>query len=684
MSLVRALLVIVAAAGLAQPVEAEVRRLILAAGANNGGVDRELLRYAVSDAEQFVEVLQEMGGLDPADVLLLRDPDLTAFKQGLADLGRRVKAASRRGDRLEVLLYYSGHADEEGLLLAGDHLGYQQLLDSLKTANAAVRIAVLDACNSGSITRIKGGKPKPPFLVDESFDMRGYAFLTSSSADEAAQESDLIEASFFTHYLISGMRGAADVTGDGRVTLHEAYQFAFDETRARTLGTVGGTQHPAYQGQMRGTGGVVMTQVRRNAAGLSLDEGLAGRVSIRNGQQRLVAELNKSPGREVELGLVPGDYTLFLETWDEDWRLAELVLAEGEFAKVSTGDFRVLTPEDTKLRGGSGRRITLGRQIEVATREGYTLSLGLLTNTQDEAFRGVQFAWLVNQARGRTGSQIGGLGNLALKEVDGWQASVVGVNWAMGPLQGGQVGLLNIASQVRGWQVAQTTNIVGKIRGWQVAGITNFVGEVKGGQVGLLNVASEVKGWQVGAINLSGHIEGGLPIGLINYSRSGLFNLSTWRDEVGFTMFTLASGSRSFYTAFTTGFTDQDGQRRWAVGVGGGVQKRGQRFFLGLDVHSYRISRDLDDDYSAGIGFWPPSVDFGLDRLARDNYLTRIKLETGISLHSHLSLFGGVSLNQLWTDGHLRLIESGSRYEKEWEDGLFTWPGFFFGLRYGR
>jgi len=34
-------------------------------------------------------------------------------------VGRRVRAASRRGDRLEVLLYYSGHADEEGLLLAG-------------------------------------------------------------------------------------------------------------------------------------------------------------------------------------------------------------------------------------------------------------------------------------------------------------------------------------------------------------------------------------------------------------------------------------------------------------------------------------------------------------------------------------------------------------------------------------
>ena len=83
-----------------------VRRLVLAAGANNGGVDRDLLRYAVSDAENFVRVLEEMGGLDPADVLLLRDPDLAHFEQGLLELSRRVTAANRRGDRLEVLLYY--------------------------------------------------------------------------------------------------------------------------------------------------------------------------------------------------------------------------------------------------------------------------------------------------------------------------------------------------------------------------------------------------------------------------------------------------------------------------------------------------------------------------------------------------------------------------------------------------
>ena len=353
-----------------------------------------------------------------------------------------------------------------------------------------------------------------------------------------------------------------------------------------------------------------------------------------------------------------------------------------------------MSPEQTRLRGGAGRGITLGlnedRQLELATSAGKTLSMGLLTNTQDEPFRGAQFAGLVNLARERTGTQGSWVGNLALKEVDGWQAAVVGVNWSVGPMQGGQIGQINIASQVRGWQVAGGSNVAGKLRGCQLAGFTNFADKVKGVQIGLLNVADEVKGWQIGLINLSDNIRGGLPVGLVNYSHSGLFSFSTWRDEVGFTLFTLASGSRLFHTSFTSGFADEAGRRSWALGVGGGVQKRGQRFFLGLDVHGYRISSDLQEDYTAGIDFWPLDADFDLDSSATDNYLSQIRLETGAVLsegllfRGRLSLFGGVSLNQLWTSGHPRLIGSASRYEEEWEDGVFVWPGFFYGLRYGR
>ena len=38
----------------------------------------------------------------------------------------------------------------------------------------------------------------------------GVVFLTSSSANEDAHESDTLKGSFFTHYLVSGMLGAAD------------------------------------------------------------------------------------------------------------------------------------------------------------------------------------------------------------------------------------------------------------------------------------------------------------------------------------------------------------------------------------------------------------------------------------------------------------------------------------------
>ena len=103
--------------------------------------------------------------------------------------------------------------------------------------------------------------------------MRGHAFLTSSAATEAAQESDRIRASYFTHYLVSGFRGAADLSGDGKVTLGEAYQFAFNETLGRTVDTKGGAQHPSYDINLSGTGDVVMTDVRQTSATLVLPRG---------------------------------------------------------------------------------------------------------------------------------------------------------------------------------------------------------------------------------------------------------------------------------------------------------------------------------------------------------------------------------------------------------------------------
>ena len=156
-------------------------------------------------------------------------------------------------------------------------------------------MAILDSCSSGALTRAKGGARRPAFLFDATQDMSGHAFITSSSAAEAAQESDRIGASFFTHYLVSGLRGAADATGDGLVTLNEAYAYAFQETLASTENTQYGPQHPAYDISLTGSGDLVLTDLRAASAVLVIAEEVAGRLYVRDARGALVVELAKSP-----------------------------------------------------------------------------------------------------------------------------------------------------------------------------------------------------------------------------------------------------------------------------------------------------------------------------------------------------------------------------------------------------
>jgi hypothetical protein len=348
-----------------------VQRYLLVIGANAGGPDRPKLQYAISDAEHFARVMEELGGVPASNEVILRQPKLKELIDALDQLNARVKDARRVKDagRIEVILYYSGHADEQGLLLGSDRYSYRTLRDRLDDMPADVRIAVLDACASGAFTRLKGGKARPPFLVDESTDMRGHAFLTSSAETESAQESDRIHGSYFTHYLISGFRGAADLSGDGRITLNEAYQFAFSETLGRTVDTRGGAQHPSYDINLSGSGDVVITDVRQTTATLVLGEDLDGRFFIRNAAQELVVELYKPYGRKVELGLEPGVYEIRIER-EKTALLAKTHLDDGATMTLAAKQFGPVALEATKKRGGEGPRLAVAGRNRIDLRFG--------------------------------------------------------------------------------------------------------------------------------------------------------------------------------------------------------------------------------------------------------------------------------------------------------------------------
>ncbi|WP_437303308.1 hypothetical protein [Sorangium sp. So ce388] len=83
--------------------------------------------------------------------------------------------------------------------------------------------------------------------------------MTASSVNEEAQESDALGGSFFTHYLTSGLMGAADDDRNEVVTLDEAYRHVSEATIRATSQTLAGTQHPTLRYKLRGQGKLALT-----------------------------------------------------------------------------------------------------------------------------------------------------------------------------------------------------------------------------------------------------------------------------------------------------------------------------------------------------------------------------------------------------------------------------------------
>jgi len=363
--LAAALIVLTALTAAADP----VRRYLLSAGANNGGKDRVLLRYAVSDATAFAAVLTDMGGVERKNAVVLSDPSGRELLGGIAKLSKIMASdkAANPGMRGEVFVYYSGHADEKGLKLGSETLGWSEFRSAVNGLDADVRIAVLDACGSGAITRAKGGVAHPAFLSDASSNIKGYAFLTSSNENESSQESDRIRGSYFTYALLNGMRGAADMTGDGKVSVSEAYQYAFNETLQYTQNTRAGTQHPSRDMNLVGTGDVVMTDLRETSAALSLDVNLEGRFFIRDKSGNLFAELRKYRGRAIELGMPPGKYSVEAETPSLSWMGGGVEIAAGKRTALSMSDMRVMKMKAGTARGDdNGGKTAIGLLKDIA------------------------------------------------------------------------------------------------------------------------------------------------------------------------------------------------------------------------------------------------------------------------------------------------------------------------------
>ncbi|MFP3043363.1 caspase family protein [Treponema primitia] len=686
------------------------RRLGMFIGSNNGGSERTTLRYAVSDARVVSRVFSDMGGINPNDNMLLVEPSIGEINKRLDFLREQVLRFKQNYKRTEIVFYYSGHSDEEGLLLNRERYAYRALRERINAIPSDVRIVILDSCSSGAFTRTKGGVKTKPFLMDNASSAEGYAFLSSSSASEDSQESDRIASSYFTHSLVAGLRGAADMVGDGRVTLNEAYRFAYTETLAKTETSIYGTQHPSYDIQVNGTGDLVLTDVKETSAGMVVDEAVSGRLSIRDSSDYLIAEITKTAGRPMELGLEPGLYRITLQQGNSFFTL-ELRLEQDRRTPVRQNDFTpIAASRDRGRTRGNGTDdaesfhepfslqfvpslgIPVGGPADSNTvligilgaygKNLHGTGLGTLLIVNSGKVDGVQMAGLFTYAgKDMAGVQAAALFNYTGGDRDGVQAAGV-FNYAAGNLVGVQTaGLFNYTGGDRGGvQVAGFLNYTsGDMTGAQISLLNSTRGNTVGAQIGVVNRGGDGAGAQIGLVNVSDN-ENVVPIGLVNVVKNGMIHPQVFYDDMGFTNLGFKSGSKHFYSVVNLGVqkagitrtTPMEGTGEAGLAYRGsfgfGYEFSWKYGFFDIDILSGGMV-DLDDPDSS----WSVNTS-----------ISQVRLTAGFKALKHLGVFAGLSYD------YAHLADNDPKPGTSLGDFVYGWSndhnvhklGFFAGIQF--
>jgi hypothetical protein len=247
---------------------------------------------------------------------------------------------------------------------------------------ASVRLMVVDACQAGGLTRLKGGEPAEPFdiVVDDQIASEGMAIITSSAHGEDAQESDRLQSGVFTHHFIAGLHGAADSSGDARVTLNEAFDYGYRQTLESTS-QAPVLQHPSFAYHLRGQRELVLTTLDANPQ--------MGRLRLREAgdylvfaaalEGALVAEVRVDGG--AVLSLPAGTYVLRRREPAAVWQGA-VNIAPQELVELGSDGMEQLPYGSTVRRGYTQRRSALGLQVGLGVTGPPLPELSLAPSTQ--------------------------------------------------------------------------------------------------------------------------------------------------------------------------------------------------------------------------------------------------------------------------------------------------------------
>lgn len=297
-------------------------RFALIVGHNLGDIHETPLRWAESDATRVGRVLTEIGDIRPDRTTLLLSPTVAEFEKARLTMEGRLLEAKHRGERTVFLVYFSGHADEEELHFGQEKLNLDELQKDLQEGAATTVVAIIDACRNDRNPRVKtkGATRAPSFSWPREGPSApaGFVRLSSASEGEVAQESDDLQGSLFTHHLLSGMRGSADLDRDGTVTLNELYRYGYARTLEDSHGQTTAVQHSELEVALSGRGALIVTYPRRAISTLEFGEDVQGHLLIiDDASGRIVAEVHRDGALPTRMAVAPGRYRIQLRGEEE-------------------------------------------------------------------------------------------------------------------------------------------------------------------------------------------------------------------------------------------------------------------------------------------------------------------------------------------------------------------------------
>ena len=335
----------------AVPALADPIRIVLAVSQAHGAPSELPLHHATDDADHVESVLVALGGFQNDAAIRLIDPTLIQLYDAL-DRARAI-AATHAPEDVTFLLYFSGHGDHDRIHVGAESLEMTELARRVESVPASLRVLVTDACRNYP-GRPKGITTEPGFALsgDPSGGAKGVVWLFASSEGEAAQESDELEGALFTHYWVSGLRGAADANGDGRVTLGESYDFAYSQTLFRSARASGVLQHPSALFALREASPIVLTQTFGRVTQLRFPAAADAHYLVyATGSRNVQGEIWSNPDHPSTLYVPPGRYIVQRRAGDGAGAV-DVSLGASEQRTLRVSEFRSFPEEQLASKGG--------------------------------------------------------------------------------------------------------------------------------------------------------------------------------------------------------------------------------------------------------------------------------------------------------------------------------------------